>query len=138
MLRFEMEKMLFNNSLKVKDIPEVWNQEFKKLFGIDVDKNANGCLQDIHWYAGLFGYFPTYSMGALTSAQLANTIRKKISNFDQDIEEGKFETLFQWLKLNIHEKASFFSTKEVLEQVTNNSLDAQYFKDYITNRYLES
>jgi len=136
MLRFNLEKMLINKTLKTKDIPDVWNLEYKKLFGIEIDNDSNGCLQDIHWYAGLMGYFPTYSLGALTSAQFANTIRIKLPELDKDIEQGNFQTLINWLRKNIHEKASFFSTNEILEKVTNAPLNAKYFKEYITNRYL--
>ena len=136
MLRFNLEKMLINKTLRTKDIPEIWNEEYKKLFGIDVDNEANGCLQDIHWYAGLIGYFPTYSLGALTSAQFANALRKELPELDKQIEQGNFKHLIGWLRKNIHEKASFFSTNEVLEQVTNSPLNARYFKEYITNRYL--
>ena len=100
------------------------------------DNDINGCLQDIHWYAGLIGYFPTYSLGALTAAQFAYTLRKEIPHLDADIEEGKFSILVSWLRKNIHKKASFFSTNEVLEQVTKSPLNAKYFKEYITNRYL--
>jgi len=135
MLRFNIEKMLVENSLQVEDIPAAWNEEYKKLFGLDVDKDSNGCLQDIHWYAGLIGYFPTYSLGALTAAQFANTIRKEIPSLDKNIEEGKFSNLMCWLRKNIHEKASFFSTNEILEQVTKSPLNAKYFKEYIANRY---
>ena len=136
MLRFNLEKMLINKTLQTKDIPEVWNEEYKKLFGIDVDNEANGCLQDIHWYAGLIGYFPTYSLGALTSAQFANALRKELPELNKEIEQGNFNPLIDWLRKNIHEKASFFSTNEVLEQVTNSPLNAKYFKEYITKRYL--
>ena len=136
MLRFNLEKMLINKTLKIKDIPDMWNEEYKKLFGIDVDNEANGCLQDIHWYAGLIGYFPTYSLGALTSAQFAYALRKELPELDKEIEQGNFKPLIDWLRKNIHEKASFFSTNEVLEQVTNSPLNAKYFKEYITKRYL--
>jgi len=135
-LRFNMEEMLINNTIKVKDIPTIWNEEYKKLFGIEVDKDTNGCLQDIHWYAGLIGYFPTYSLGALAAAQFANTLRNDLFDLDKKIEQGNFKTLIDWLRKNIHEKASFFSTNEILEQVTNSTLNAKYFKQYITNRYL--
>ena len=136
MLRFNLEKKLINGLLKVKDIPDMWNIEYKKLFGVEVDNDSNGCLQDIHWYAGLIGYFPTYSLGALTSAQFANSLRNELPDLDKEIERGNFQQLIEWLRKNIHEKASFFSTNEVLEQVTNSSLNAKYFKKYITNRYL--
>lgn len=136
LLRFNLEKMLINKSLKTKDIPEVWNESFKKLFGVKVDNDSNGCLQDIHWYAGLIGYFPTYSLGALSSAQFAYSMRKELPELDKEIEKGNFQQLFKWLRTNIHQKASFFSTNEVLEQVTNSPLNAKYFKEYITSRYL--
>ena len=136
MLRFNLEKKLINKSLKVKDIPDLWNVEHKKLFGVEIDNDSNGCLQDIHWYAGLIGYFPTYSLGALTSAQFANSLRNDLPDLDKEIEVGHFQQLIEWLRKNIHKKASFFSTNEVLEQVTNSSLNAKYFKKYITNRYL--
>ena len=135
-LRFNLEKMLINKSLRTKDIPEVWNAEYKKLFGIEVNNDSNGCLQDIHWYAGLIGYFPTYSLGAFSSAQFSNTLRRELPDLDKEIEKGNFKPLFEWLLENIHSKASFFSTNEVLEQVTNSTLNAKYFKEYITNRYL--
>ena len=136
MLRFNLEKMLIDKTLKTKDIPEAWNSEYKKLFDIEVDSHSNGCLQDIHWYAGLIGYFPTYSLGALSSAQFSNTLRKELPELDKEIEKGNFKSLINWLQGNIHAKASFFSTTEVLEQVTNSSLNAKYFKEYIIKRYL--
>ena len=82
MLRFKIEQLLINKELEVKDIPNIWNQEFEDLFGFKVDKDTNGCLQDIHWYAGLIGYFPTYSIGALTAAQFTSSLRKKMPNLD--------------------------------------------------------
>ena len=136
MLRFNMEKGLMDGKFKVKDIPSVWNDEFKNLFGISVDKDSNGCLQDIHWYAGLIGYFPTYSLGAITSAQLTSTLRSELPNLDYDIEMGNFGKLFEWLRKNIHEKASFYSTNKILEKVTKSRLNVKYFKEYINNRYL--
>jgi len=136
MLRFDLEKMLINKTLEVKDIPEVWNEEYKKLFEKKVDNDLNGCLQDIHWFAGLIGYFPAYSLGALISAQFANSLRKEIPELDKEIEKGNFKQLIEWLRKNVHQKASFFSTNEILEQVTNSSLNAKFFKQYITNRYL--
>ena len=135
-LRFNLERKIFNNEIGVNDIPEVWNDEYKKLFDKKVEKDTDGCLQDVHWYAGLFGYFPTYSLGALTAAQFASQLRIDLPKLDLNIEKGKFDDLVNWLKTNIHEKASFFSTNEVLEQVTNSSLNAKYFKNYINNRYL--
>jgi carboxypeptidase Taq len=135
-LRFNLEQKIFNDEIKIRDIPELWNQEYKKLFGKEVDVDSNGCLQDVHWYAGLFGYFPTYSLGALTAAQLASQLRLDNINLDDQIEKGNFTELLKWLKINVHSKASFYSTNDILEQVTNSKLNAKYFEDYIKNRYL--
>ena len=135
-LRFNLEQKIFNDEIKIRDIPELWNQEYKKLFGKEVDNDSNGCLQDVHWYAGLFGYFPTYSLGAITAAQLASQLRIDNINIDDQIEKGNFAELLQWLKINVHSKASFYSTNDILEQVTNSKLNAKYFEDYIKNRYL--
>ena len=135
-LRFNLEQKIFNDEIKIRDIPELWNQEYKKLFGKEVDVDSNGCLQDVHWYAGLFGYFPTYSLGALTAAQLASQLRLDNINLDDQIEKGNFTELLQWLKIKVHSKASFYSTNDILEQVTNSKLNAKYFEDYIKNRYL--
>jgi len=135
-LRFNLEQKIFNENINLRDIPELWNQEYNRLFAKEVDKDSNGCLQDVHWYAGLFGYFPTYSLGALTAAQIASQVREDIKNLDQQIEKGNFDELINWLKLNIHSKASLYSTNEILQQVTNSELNAKYFMDYIKNRYL--
>ena len=135
-LRFNLEQKIFNENINLKDIPELWNQEYKRLFAKEVDNDSNGCLQDVHWYAGLFGYFPTYSLGALTAAQLASQLREDVKNLDQQVEKGDFNELIEWLKLNIHSKASLYSTNEILQQVTNSELNAKYFMDYIKNRYL--
>ena len=134
-MRFNLEQMIINENLSSKDIPEAWNIEYRKMFDKEIDIDTNGCLQDIHWYAGLIGYFPTYSLGALASAQFAQTIRKEITDLDNNIEDGNFKALTGWLRRNIYQKASFFSTNEILEQVTKSSLNANYFKEYITNRY---
>ena len=135
-LRFNLERKIFNNEINIADIPDAWNDEFNRLFNLSIDKDTDGCLQDIHWFAGLFGYFPTYSLGALTAAQFASQLRTDQKELDKEIENGEFSNLVNWLKKNIHEKASFFSTNEVLEQVTKSPLNAKYFKEYITNRYL--
>jgi len=135
-LRFNLEQKIFNDEIKISDIPELWNHEYKKLFDKEVDIDSNGCLQDVHWYAGLFGYFPTYSLGALTAAQLASKLRLDILNLDDQVENGDFKELLQWLKVNVHSKASFYSSNEILQQVTNSNLNAKYFEDYIKNRYL--
>ena len=103
---------------------------------MEVDNDSDGCLQDIHWYAGLFGYFPTYTLGAMISAQFAHQFRKDIKNLDKFINVGDFKIINKWLKKNIHQKASFFSTNEILKMITGKSLDLNYFTKYLQQKYI--
>ena len=135
-LRFNLEKKIIEDNINIDELPELWNQEFKSLFGMEVDSDENGCLQDIHWYAGLFGYFPTYTIGALISSQLAFRLRKEIPELDTDISNGNFKKLIQWLKKNIHSKGSFYSTKKILVDSTKSKLNVEFFQNYINQKYL--
>mgnify|MGYP001186026429 FL=1 len=103
---------------------------------MEVDNDENGCLQDIHWYAGLFGYFPTYTIGALISSQLAFQLRKEIPELDNDISNGSFKKLIEWLKKNVHSKGSFYSTKKILLDSTQSKLNIEFFQNYINQKYL--
>ncbi len=135
-LRFKIEQKIIKNEINTADIPQIWNYEFKKLFGFEVDNDANGCLQDIHWYTGLFGYFPTYTLGALISAQLAASMRNEIEDLDSKISNGSFKDIVLWLKKNIHSKGRFFSTEEIINKVTNQKLSDSFFKKYLERKYL--
>ena len=135
-MRFNLEKKIIENNINIQELPDLWNEEFKRTFKFCVDNDGNGCLQDLHWYAGLLGYFPTYTLGALISSQLAYHMRDQIYQIDGKISQGKFSELTNWLKKNIHSKGSLKSTNEILQEVTNSKLNIKYFKEYITNKYL--
>ena len=127
---------IIENKVNINDLPDLWNQEFKKLFGIDVKNDSDGCLQDIHWYGGDFGYYPTYSIGAIIAAQLKYKIKNKLKNFDKLIENGEFRPIILWLKDNIHSMGNFYTIDELLKLKTGESLNTKYFKKHITERYL--
>lgn len=135
-LRFNLEKKIIEDNFNINELPDLWNQEFHNLFGMNVDSDENGCLQDIHWYAGLFGYFPTYTLGALIASQIAFQIRKEIPEIDKNILNGNFKELVRWLKKNIHSKGSLFSTKKILLDCTKSNLNIKFFQNYITQKYL--
>ncbi len=135
-LRFNIEKQIIENDVKVEELPDIWNSEFKKIFKIEIDNDSNGCLQDIHWYAGLIGYFPTYTLGALISAQFAHQFRKEVNNLNEFISNGDFKIINLWLKKNIHQKASFYSTNEIIRMVTGESLSLNYFTKYLNKKYI--
>lgn len=135
-LRFNIEKQIIENEVSTEELPDIWNSEFKKIFKMEIKDDSDGCLQDIHWYAGLFGYFPTYTLGAMISAQLAHQFRKDIKNLDKFINVGDLKIINRWLKKNIHQKASFFSTDEILRMVTGKSLNLNYFTKYLQKKYI--
>jgi carboxypeptidase Taq len=134
-LRFRLEQALIGGELKIADLPAAWNEGMEELLGIVPPDDRLGCLQDIHWYDGAFGYFPTYTLGAMTAAQLFDAARKALPELDGDLAAGRFAPLLGWLRTNVHGKASRYSTGELLRQATGKPLDAEIFKAHLRARY---
>ncbi|KAL4523019.1 hypothetical protein Ndes2526B_g07832 [Nannochloris sp. 'desiccata'] len=135
-LRFEIEKELVEGTLQVDDIPKVWNAKMKEYLGVEPENDAQGCLQDVHWSAGLFGYFPTYTLGAMAAVQIFQAARKDLPNLDDDIAAGKFSELKSWLNEKVHKLGSLHPTADdLLEVVTGKPLDPQLFLDYLKTKY---
>jgi len=138
MLRYEIEKALINGELEVKDIPEVWDEKMQSYLGINTKGNyKDGVMQDVHWTEGLIGYFPSYTLGAMYAAQQFNTVSQKFPDVNERISKGDFSQVFSWLKENIWEQASFYSTEELIKNATGESLNPKYFKEHLLNRYLK-
>lgn len=135
-LRYRIEQQLVAGALQVKDIPAMWNTGMKELLGIDVTSDRDGCMQDIHWTDGSFGYFPTYTLGAMYAAQFFHTAREKNPEIVRGIRKGDFAPLKNWLRENIHEKASLLTPGELLKQATGEPLNAEIYKNHLKNRYL--
>jgi carboxypeptidase Taq len=135
-LRYELEKLLIEGKLEIDDLPQEWNKKMKEYLGISPPNDALGCMQDIHWTDGSFGYFPTYTLGAMTAAQLYSAAKKQFPNIPQEISEGKFASLMNWLNDNIHSKGCLHSADEVTKLATGEYLNANIFKDYLKNKYL--
>jgi carboxypeptidase Taq len=135
-LRYGIEKALFRGDLELADVPGVWRKEFKKLLGLDVPSDREGVLQDVHWYEGAFGYFPCYSLGAMTAAQLFEAACKAHPEIPAEIEQGRFSTLQGWLKANVHGLGSSMSTPEIVTHATGKPLDVAVFKRHLERRYL--
>ena len=134
--RFNIECQLIEKDENVESLPDLWNQEFKKIFGRTVDNDNDGCLQDIHWFGGDFGYFPTYSIGAFIAAQLKYRINKTLPEINKLLEQGKFKPVISWLKKNIHQKGSFYKIDQILEKCTGEKLKIKYFEKHIIDRYV--
>jgi len=117
-LRFEIELQLVEGILPVKDVPGRWNEQFEKLFGLQVPDDARGCLQDIHWSLGAFGYFPTYTLGNLNAAQLMESACKQVPGLTGELAAGNYASLLQWLRTNVHAAGQRHTPQELMEKAT--------------------
>src|SRR5581483_4844381 len=108
-LRYEIEKELIEGSIEVKDLPKIWNDKIKQYFDLEVPDDAQGVLQDLHWSIGSFGYFPTYTLGNLYSAQFFNAAKKEIMNLEEQFSRGEFGIFRNWLREKIHMHGKFSS-----------------------------
>ncbi len=136
-LRFELEKLLLTGDLKVRDLPSAWNEKMETLLGITVPRDSVGVLQDVHWSAGLFGYFPTYALGNLYGAQFAAKIRELEPGLDDKIADGDFSPVLSWQRENIHPYGKMYSAGELCEKATGKRLDPGYFVTYLNEKFKE-
>jgi carboxypeptidase Taq len=137
-LRYEIERDLIAGTCQVKDIPERWEASLNELLGLSCRGNdKDGCMQDVHWPAGAFGYFPLYTVGALLAAQLHHAVMRDIPTLDEQIVQGKFEALDSWLRERIWSKASLLDFNELVLSATGEPLDTQHFKAHLKRRYLD-
>lgn len=137
MLRYDLERDLLSGKLKVKDLPEAWNAQMDARLGVKPQNDAEGCLQDVHWAAGSFGYFPSYAIGAVIAGQLYETLRAEVPNIDEEIAAGRFAPLFAWLRENVHGLAATLSTPELIKKATDKPLTASCWIRYVEAKYLE-
>lgn len=135
LIRYELEKKLLEGALQVKDIPAWWNARYKELLGVDVPDDLHGCLQDVHWSHGSFGYFPTYSLGSFYAAQFFQAAGRQVPGLADEIRKGRFQPLLSWLRMNIHAHGRRWTSEELCERVTGAPLDIQYFMQYARDKY---
>jgi len=134
-VRFQIERELISGDLAVDDVPDRWNRLYEESLGITPPSDALGCLQDIHWSHGNFGYFPTYSLGSVMAAQLAAAADREIDDLDGDIRAGDFDALGEWLRANIHQHGRRYETDALVEHATGEPLSADAFTEYVTEKY---
>jgi carboxypeptidase Taq len=138
MLRYELEKQLLNGDLAVRDLPEAWNEGMEQRLGIRPASVAEGCLQDIHWAVGSFGYFPSYALGAVIAAQLYESLRAEVPALDEQLAGGDFSGLLSWLRTNVHGLGAKVPVQDLLKSATGKPLSAVSFVRYVESKYLES
>jgi len=136
-IRFKLETALLNGTLQVKELPDAWNQAYHDLLGIEPSNNAEGVLQDIHWSMGAIGYFPTYALGNLYSAQFLSAMKKDMPDMYKDIEKGDFSKILRWLREHIHKYGKTYSSEEFCKRITGEGLNPVYFTHYLKDKYKE-
>ena len=135
LVRFELELALLNGELAAKDLPLAWNERYRDYLGVQPPSDLDGCLQDIHWSVGLFGYFPTYSLGNLMSVQLYEAAERQLGPQDDAIRAGNFEPLLGWLRQNVHQHGSRYLPSDLLERATGSKLDAAPYLAYLRRKF---
>lgn len=136
-LRTRLEQALLSGDLHPRDLPGAWNDGFEKLMGHRPPEDRLGCLQDIHWFDGAIGYFPTYTLGAMSAAQLFQAARLADGEIEPAIARGDLRPLLGWLGRHVHGKGSSLSTSDILVQATGRPLEATAFEAHLTRRYLD-
>ncbi len=134
LIRYEIEKELFNGTLEVEGLDKVWADKYEAYLGIRPQNVAEGVLQDIHWSGGAFGYFPTYALGSAYSAQWMHQMRKELE-VDAYLEKGSTSEILAWLKSKIHQTGGLYKAEELLLEVTGESFNPQYYVDYLVNKF---
>lgn len=137
LLRFELECELLTGSLTVSELPAAWNDRMKTYLGITPPDDAHGVLQDIHWSCGLLGYFPTYSIGNLLSAQIWNAVRQALPDLDGQIARGEFAPLLGWLQTRIYRHGHKYLPRELIMKATGEAPTSRYYVDYLTGKYTD-
>jgi carboxypeptidase Taq len=135
-LRYRLERVLIAGDMSLKDLPGEWNAGMMELLGVTPPTDTLGCLQDIHWYDGAWGYFPTYTLGAMTAAQIFAAAKQANPDLMENIRNGNFKPLLDWLRANVHAKGSSQTTRQLLEDVTGQPLNSSVFKEHLRRRYL--
>ncbi len=133
--RFDLEAALISGSLAVADLPEAWNKKIKDLLGLDVPNDAMGCLQDVHWSMGSFGYFPSYALGNLYGAQFWDAMKAEIPGLEEKIASGDTSPAREWLAAKVHKPGASYLPETLVERVTGSPLDASHFTRYLDEKY---
>ncbi|HMK45163.1 MAG TPA: carboxypeptidase M32 [Methanocella sp.] len=135
MLRYEIESAIFAGKLKTGEIPEFWNDRFERYLGIEVPDDTHGCLQDVHWAWGSFGYFPTYALGNLYSAQLWGAAKRKVAGLEDRIASGDTAALLWWLRDNVHRHGKRYCASDLITKATGERPSEDHFIRYVKEKY---
>jgi carboxypeptidase Taq len=135
LIRYEIEKGLLDGTYEVETLDIAWNKKYKDFLGVEVPHATYGILQDVHWAEGLFGYFPTYSLGSFYAAQFYSKAKEDIPNLEEQIAEGNMAPLLDWLRYHIHQHGQKYTSEELCQRITGEGLNLRYFMEYAREKY---
>lgn len=134
MLRYEIEKMIFSNEINIEELPRVWNQKMREYLGMEPKNDSEGLMQDVHWYCGLVGYFPSYAIGNAYASQIYNTMKKDF-DVEKALENKELNKITDWLGEKIHKYGKLKDTPEIIKEVTGEELNPKYYINYLKEKY---
>ncbi|MFQ5836246.1 MAG: carboxypeptidase M32 [Candidatus Bathyarchaeia archaeon] len=134
-LRFNLERDLFADKIAVAELPQIWNQSYKKYLGVDVENDSEGVMQDTHWASGLYGYFPTYALGNIYSGQILARMEKDLQEWRNQISNGNFRDVKQWLVKNVHSCGDLYDPADLIKRITGEGLSVKPYLNYLYEKY---
>ncbi len=136
-VRFQIEKDLFNGKTSIDELPTVWNQKYEEYLGVKIQNDSEGVMQDTHWPSGMFGYFPSYALGNIYSGHLLQQLSSDISDWRKDLKKGNLSNALNWLKQNVHSYGKLYDTTDLLKKITGQDLSATPFLNYLQEKFGE-
>jgi len=134
-VRFQIEKDLFNGKTSVDELPGIWNQKYEEYLGVKILHDSEGVMQDTHWPSGMYGYFPSYALGNIYSGQIVDQLTKDVPNWRSQLEQGSLKNLREWLTANVYSYGRLYDTADMLKKITGKNLDAIPYLHYLQEKY---
>lgn len=134
-LRYEMERDFMTGKFSVDELPQVWNDRMEKYLGQKIENDSEGVMQDVHWYEGMLGYFPTYVLGNIYNGQMRTTLMKQIPDWENQLEQGIFTNIGNWIKSKVHTQAFIYDPIELVERITGAKPNTEHFLGYLKDKY---
>jgi carboxypeptidase Taq len=134
-IRFNLERDLFANKVTVKELPEVWNQSYREYLGVKIENDSEGTMQDTHWAAGSFGYFPSYALGNIYSGQIVQAMETALPNWRTQLAKGNFKTVKRWLVDNIHSEGNLYDAPDLIKKISGKKLSVKPYLNYLNEKY---
>jgi carboxypeptidase Taq len=134
-IRFAMERDLFADKIRVKELPEVWNQSYEEYLGVKIENDSEGVMQDTHWASGLYGYFPSYALGNIYSGQIFAAMEKDLKNWREQIAKGSFKEVKKWLVENVHSYGNLYDPEDLIRKITGKELNVKPYLNYLDEKY---